>query len=137
MADKDDSFVVTSGKRKTAVARATARKGAGRVRINSIPVELFEPEIARLKMMEPLIIADEKAKGIDIDVDLSGGGVMGQACAARTAISNAIVEFLNDTELQALYKSYDRGLLVSDPRRKLPKKPGGRGARKKRQKSYR
>jgi small subunit ribosomal protein S9 len=137
MADKEDSFVVTSGKRKTAVARATARKGAGRVRINSVPVELFEPEIARMKMMEPLILADEKVKGIDIDVDLSGGGVMGQACAARTAISNAIVEYLKDTELQALYRSYDRGLLVSDPRRKLPKKPQGRGARKKRQKSYR
>ena len=42
-----------------------------------------------------------------------------------------------DEELEKLFKDYDRSLLISDPRRKLPKKPLGRGARKKRQKSYR
>jgi small subunit ribosomal protein S9 len=70
-------------------------------------------------------------------VNVSGGGFMGQADASRTAIAKAMVDFLDDKELGELFKSFDRSLLVSDPRRKMPKKPLGRGARKKRQKSYR
>jgi len=62
---------------------------------------------------------------------------MGQAEATRTAIAKGLVDFLKDEELERLFKDYDRSLLISDPRRKLPKKPLGRGARKKRQKSYR
>ena len=52
----------TSGKKKTAVARATVREGEGRVRINSQPVELAEPEMARLKMLEPFRIAGEELR---------------------------------------------------------------------------
>jgi small subunit ribosomal protein S9 len=138
MTEKKAVHVVTaSGKRKMAVARATVRKGIGRVRIDSVPIELFQPEIARMKMLEPLMLAAEKRSLVDIDVELHGGGIMGQAAAARTAIANGIVEFLNDDALAGLFKQYDRSLLVSDPRRKLPKKPQGRGARKRRQKSYR
>ncbi|MCD6461131.1 MAG: 30S ribosomal protein S9 [Thermoplasmata archaeon] len=130
--------VVTSGKRKTAVARASIKKGKGRVRINHIPIELLTPELARLKMMEPLYIAGEKRWGkVDIKVNVRGGGVMGQADAVRTAIARGLVEYFNDSELEKIYRAYDRRMLVNDPRRKLPKKPLGRGARKKRQKSYR
>lgn len=132
-----DEPVVESGKRKTAVARAAAVKGIGRVRINRVPLEIYEPEMARMKISEPLILADTKRAGVDIDVDVHGGGIMGQAAAARTAIAKALVVYLKDSELANLYKQYDRGLLVSDPRRKLPKTPCGRGARKRRQKSYR
>lgn len=129
--------VNTSGKRKTAVARAVAREGTGKVRINSVPLDIITPELARLKMAEPLTLVPEKAAKIDIDVSVSGGGVMGQAEATRTAIAKAIVEFFNDEELKLAFKHFDRSLLISDVRRKLPKKPLGRGARKKRQKSYR
>ncbi|MCX8173356.1 MAG: 30S ribosomal protein S9 [Thermoplasmata archaeon] len=130
-------IITTSGKRKTAIARAYVREGKGRVRINKVPVEIYQPELARLKMMEPLILAKEKALKVDIDVVVKGGGTMGQASAARTAIAKGLVKFLGDKELEELFRKVDRNLLVSDPRRKLPKKPGGRGARKKRQKSYR
>lgn len=129
--------VNTSGKRKTAVARAVAREGTGKVRINSVPLDIVTPELARLKMAEPLSLVPEKAAKIDIDVSVSGGGVMGQAEATRTAIAKAIVEFYKDEELKLAFKHFDRSLLISDVRRKLPKKPLGRGARKKRQKSYR
>jgi small subunit ribosomal protein S9 len=129
--------VNTSGKRKTAVARAVAREGTGKVRINSVPLDIVTPELARLKMAEPLTLVPEKAAKIDIDVSVAGGGVMGQAEATRTAIAKAIVEFFNDEELKLAFKHFDRSLLISDIRRKLPKKPLGRGARKKRQKSYR
>ncbi|ADB57203.1 30S ribosomal protein S9 [Archaeoglobus profundus] len=129
--------VITSGKRKTAVAKAVVRDGVGRVRINKIPLEIFQPELARLTIMEPLIIAKDLAKKVDIDVTVNGGGVMGQAEAARTAIARGLVEWSGDEELKRAYLEYDRYLLVNDVRRKEPKKQGGRGARKRRQTSYR
>ncbi len=129
--------VLASGKRKTAIARATVTKGSGVVRVNSRPVEILEPELARLKILEPLKLAGKKAEAVDIAVRVLGGGVMGQADAARTAIARGLVSYLNDTDLESLYRDYDRTLIVPDTRRKLPKNPLGRGARKKRQKSYR
>jgi small subunit ribosomal protein S9 len=134
---KEKKVVNTSGKRKTAVARATVKSGKGKVRINKRPVEIHTPDLARDKIMEPLHLAGDKAKKVDIQVTVNGGGIMGQAEAARTAIARALVEFYDDDELKDLYKRYDRSLLVNDPRRKETKHPLGRGARKKRQKSYR
>ena len=130
-------IVLTSGKRKTAIARATIRDGKGRVRINKVPVELYNPEMARNMIMEPLIMAKELANKVDIDVNVNGGGVMSQAEAARTAIARALVEWSGDEELRKVYLEYDRTLLVNDIRRKEPKKQMGRGARKRRQTSYR
>ncbi|KYK21651.1 30S ribosomal protein S9 [Thermoplasmatales archaeon SG8-52-2] len=129
--------VNTSGKRKTAVARATVQKGSGLVRINSKPVELYEPEIARWKILEPLNIASDHVSKVNIDVSVQGGGFMSQASAARTAIAKGLVEFTGNPSLKIAFLDHDRSLLVSDSRRKEPKKPLGRGARKKRQKSYR
>ena len=129
--------VNTSGKRKTSIARAAIMKGKGRVRINKVPLELHSPELAKFKIMEPINIAGKKMDKLDIEVNVKGGGIMGQAYATRTAIAKGLVEFLGDKDLEAIYKQYDRSLLVSDPRRKMPKKPLGRGARAKRQKSYR
>lgn len=129
--------VNTSGKRKTAVARASIQKGTGQVRINKIPVEIYEPEIARWKLLEPLRIAGEYIDKINIDVSVKGGGFMSQASAARTAIAKGLVEFTGDPNLKIAFLDHDRSLLVSDSRRKESKKPLGRGARKKRQKSYR
>jgi small subunit ribosomal protein S9 len=130
-------IVNTSGKRKTAIARATVKTGKGRVRINKVPVELVSPEIAKLKIMEPLILAREMTETVDIDVNVTGGGFMGQADAVRTAIARGMVQYFGDDELKQRYIHYDRTLLVNDFRRHLPKKPLGRGARKMRQKSYR
>jgi small subunit ribosomal protein S9 len=127
----------SSGKRKTAIARATIKDGKGRIRINSVPLEILEPELARLKMMEPLELAGDRAVKVDIDVNVNGGGVMGQATATRTAIARGLVDYFEDEELRAKFRAFDRSLLVNDPRRSEPKHPLGRGARKKRQKSYR
>jgi small subunit ribosomal protein S9 len=128
----------TSGKKKTAVARATVSEGTGRVRINAEPVELVEPEQARLKMLEPFRIAEEELRdGVDIDVIVSGGGFAGQADAARTAIARGLVEHTNDAELRDAFMSFDRSLLVNDVRQSESKKWGGPGARARYQKSYR
>lgn len=129
--------VNVSGKRKTAVARATARKGEGRIRINNTPLEIYSPELARLKIREALHFAGKHANTVDIDIDVKGGGVMGQAEAIRTAVARAIYEFSGDEDLKSAFLSYDRTLLVNDTRRKEAKHQLGRGARKKKQKSYR
>jgi small subunit ribosomal protein S9 len=138
MADPKVKVVTTSGKRKTAIARATIKKGQGRIRVNKIPIEIHDPELARLKIMEPLILVGEKkVNKIDVRVKVAGGGIMGQADAARTAIAKGLVKYFDDKGLKEMFLKHDRSLLVNDPRRKEPKHPLGRGARKKRQKSYR
>ena len=130
--------LVVSGKRKTATARAVVKPGMGRIRINKTPIEIFEPEIAREKIMEPLIQAgDEVWKQLDIDIKVSGGGYMGQAEAARMAIANALLKWTKSTHLRTIFTEYDRTMVVGDPRRKEPKKFGGPGARARDQKSYR
>ena len=128
----------TSGKKKTAVARATIRDGTGKVRINTQPVELVEPELARLKMLEPFRVVENNVRdGVDIDVRIEGGGVVGQADAARTAIARGLVQHTNDAELRDAYLAFDRSLLVNDVRQRETKKWGGPGARARYQKSSR
>jgi small subunit ribosomal protein S9 len=134
---KAPQIVQTTGKRKQAIARCTVRKGTGQVRINQQPLEIVEPELVRQKIQEPLLMVGEKWKNLNIAVDVAGGGIMGQASAARTAVARGLLEWLKDPALAEMFKKYDRSLVVNDPRRKLPKRPGGRGARKRRQKSYR
>lgn len=131
-------IIVVSGKRKTALARAIVRPGGGRIRINKIPVEIVEPEIAREKILEPLMRAGENIwKQIDIDVKTSGGGYMGQAEAARMAIANGLLKWSKSSHLRTVFSEYDRTMIVGDSRRKETKKFGGPGARAKKQKSYR
>ena len=128
----------TSGKKKTAIARATVSDGKGRVRINSTPVELVEPELARLKMLEPFRIAEEELRdGVDVDVTVEGGGYAGQADAVRTAIARGLVDHTGDAELRDAYREFDRSLLVNDVRQTEAKHWGGPGARARYQKSYR
>ena len=130
-------IINTSGKKKAATARATLKEGKGIVRINKVPLDIHEPRLARLKIQEPVEIAGDLLKGMNIDVVVSGGGIMGQTDAVRTAIAKGIVEWTGDTALKEAYSDYDRNLLVSDHRQKERKKFGGPGARSKYQKSYR
>ncbi|MEA2089395.1 MAG: 30S ribosomal protein S9 [Thermoproteota archaeon] len=130
--------MVVSGKRKTAVARALIKHGKGRIRVNRVPIEIFEPKIARDKIMGLLQLAgDEVLKEVDVNVKVSGGGFMGQAEAARMAIARALLKWTKKARLRTLFMEYDRTMLAGDPRRKEPKKFGGPGARAKSQKSYR
>jgi small subunit ribosomal protein S9 len=125
------------GRRKAAVARATVREGKGRVYVNKRALDVYEPELARLRILEPLQLAPEVAKRVDIHVNVSGGGFMGQADAARTAVARALVEWTGDKKLHERFKEYDWAMVKSDVRQKETRKPGGPGARAKFQKSYR
>jgi len=130
--------VIISGKRKTAIARATLRMGRGRIRINNIPLEIFEPQASRLKIMEPLLQVDSELRNqVDINIKVAGGGFMGQAEAARMALAKGLLRWTRSKHLQSAFTDYDRTMLAGDPRRKESKKFGGPGARARDQKSYR
>ncbi|MFB6265656.1 MAG: 30S ribosomal protein S9 [Candidatus Nanohaloarchaea archaeon] len=130
--------VNTIGRRKTAKARATVKEGEGEVRVNRKPLERFS-EMAELRMKEPLRIAGEVADEVDIQVNVDGGGKMGQAEAARMAIARGLVEFSGEEDLEERMREYDRYMLVEDFRRTETRKPSqsSKGARHKQQKSYR
>ncbi len=129
--------VHTSGKRKRSIARATLKPGSGIVRLNKILIDNLQPKLARMKLREPLILAEELALNVDIDVNAHGGGFMSQAEAARLAIAKALVEYSKDSKLEKRFQDYDRQLLVADVRRKETRKPNDSKARAARQKSYR
>jgi len=129
--------VHTSGKRKRSIARATLKPGTGIIRFNHILIDNLQPKLARMKLREPLILAEELAAKVDIDINAHGGGFMSQAEAARLAIAKALVEFSKDSKLEKRFQEYDRQLLVADVRRKETRKPNDSRARAARQKSYR
>jgi len=131
-------IVISSGKRKTAIARAIIRPGKGRVFINNIPLEIYPIEMARWKILEPLLLAgDDIRNSVDIHVNVRGGGVMAQADAARIAIARGLVELTKNEELKKLFLEYDKTMLSGDPRQAEPKKFARYSARRRWQKSYR
>jgi small subunit ribosomal protein S9 len=129
--------VVSTGKRKTSLAKATVKDGAGRLRINGVPLEVYQPEVARMRIMEPLILFGSNWKRYDIKVRVSGGGYMSQADAVRMAVATGLVRMSQDFEARSKMIEHDRTMLVGDPRRTEPKKFGGPSARSRYQKSYR
>ncbi len=146
-------IVVATGKRKRAIARAVISPGKGRVWINGIPIELVIPELARAKMLEPLLLAGKKIRSlIDIRVKVEGGGFMGQADAVRMAIARGLLEYFRcergsgeecekanrlHEALKQIFEEYDRTMLAGDPRRTEPEKYMRYSARRRWQKSYR
>ncbi|MEX0763635.1 MAG: 30S ribosomal protein S9 [Nitrosopumilaceae archaeon] len=137
--------------RKTARAHVHITKGIGRVRINNIPIEMIQQETAREVMRAPLEIAGDLRDKIDVSVRVSGGGFMGQAYASAVGISRAIAGWTKSKkepkdhpftktireDLKKRLNEFDKHLLSGDDRRKEPKKFGGPGARRRKQKSYR
>ena len=139
------------GQRKACRAVATIWKGSGRVRINNIPAELIEPQVAKEMVMTPINLLGELRNRIDISVKVQGGGFMGQAFASAVAISRAVTGEGKGgrdpkdhplarsvrEEIRKKISEYDRHLLAGDPRQSESKKFGGPGARRRKQKSYR
>ncbi len=134
---KKTVVVVMRGKRKESIARASVRKGKGVVRINSHVLESFTHPYVRGLMEEPLRMAGDLVKDLDIYVNVYGGGQMGQAQAVRLAIARGIVKFTGNEELKARMLERDKYLVIEDVRRVEPKKYQGPKARARFQKSYR
>ena len=137
--------------RKTARAHAFITKGVGRVRINNVPVEMVQQEVAREIMLGPLEVAGDLRNKIDLSVKVKGGGFIGQSYASAIAISRAMTGWTKSRkepkdhpltrtvreDLRKRLTEFDKHLLSGDDRRKEPKKFGGPGARRRKQKSYR
>lgn len=136
MSEKKKVMII-SGKRKTAIAKAVLRSGAGKITFNNYPLNLVNPETARMKLMEPLLVAGEKAKNIDIKIKAQGGGVISQAEAARIAIARGLIRWTKSAQLKRALRNQDKAMLAGDPRRAESKKFGGPSARTRKQKSYR
>lgn len=137
---KKEKVITTTGKRKIAIARATIKSGTGKILINSKPLELWGTELLRLRIKEPLILAGELAKKVDIDVNVRSGGLTGQTDSIRMVIAKGLVDFFNSKELRQKFLQYDRNLLVFDFRRTEPHHAGGaskRGSRRHKQRSKR
>merc|ERR1712000_156998 len=143
MATKKQS-VQTFGK-KTATAVALCTAGVGLIKVNGRPLELVEPDILRYKLWKPVLyLGKERFANLDIRVRVKGGGHTAQIYAIRQAIGKGLVAYYqkyvdeaSKKEIKDILLTYDRTLLVADPRRCEPKKFGGKGARARFQKSYR
>lgn len=116
----------TSGRRKTAVARAYVKSGEGNITVNSRDYKsYFTTSILHYTVEQPLMLTDNLGK-YDIKINVSGGGFKGQAEAIRLAISKALTEI--EPDYRAILKP--EGLLRRDPRMVERKKPGQKKARK-------
>ena len=137
--------------RKTSSAHVYITKGVGKVRINNVPVEMIQQETAREVMLAPLEVSGDLRNKVNISVRVKGGGFMGQANATATAITRALIGWTkskkeprdhplsksNREDLRNRINEFDKYLISGDARRKEPKKFGGPGARRRKQKSYR
>ncbi len=117
--------VNTVGRRKAAVARVYVKSGKGDITINDRSLQTYFPlEIFQFIVKQPLLVTDN-AESYDIKITLDGGGIHGQAEAARLGIARALCEI--NAEMRPILKK--NGFLTRDPREVERKKPGRPGAR--------
>ena len=117
--------IVVSGKRKTAVAKATIENGNGVVTFNKKPLSLLS-NLQQLEIGEPLVIAKNVLGNLDFNIALNvkGSGIASQVEAGRLAIARAIVKFIKNSDIKNAFLMYDRNMLIADTRRKEACKPG-------------
>ncbi len=115
------------GRRKSAVARVWLRRGNGKIAVNGVDyVEYFDTEVDRFEVVKPFKVLHESAK-FDIEANVNGGGLGGQADAIKLGISRALLTY--DERYRPVLREHD--LLTVDSRVKERKKYGQLGARRK------
>jgi small subunit ribosomal protein S9 len=115
-----------TGRRKTATARVRLSEGSGKLTVNGRSFDsYFSHENFSKQAYAPLLTVSLREK-IDVTVNVSGGGVAGQAGAVAHGIARALQKM--NAELRAPLKK--AGHIKRDPRAKERKKPGQPGARK-------
>jgi small subunit ribosomal protein S9 len=117
----------TSGRRKTAVARIYLTDGSGKITVNGKDYKEYFPTLPLQYIVTQSTEVSELTGKFDVTVNVSGGGVKGQAEAVRLAIAKAIVEL--DPEKKPALRA--KGLMTRDDRMVERKKPGRKKARKK------
>jgi small subunit ribosomal protein S9 len=115
-----------TGKRKSAIARVYMKIGNGNIVVNKRSYdEYFSRPSLKMIIKQPFEITGKKDQ-FDLYINVSGGGVAGQAGAVKHGISKALLEY--DAELRGILKK--AGFLTRDARIKERKKYGQPGARK-------
>jgi small subunit ribosomal protein S9 len=117
---------IATGRRKTSVARIRMTAGSGKIDINGRNFEDYFPSVPLQNIVLQPLQAAKVVNNYDLSINATGGGVAGQAGAARLAIARALLQV--DSNLRSGLKS--EGLLRRDPRMKERKKSGQPGARK-------
>jgi small subunit ribosomal protein S9 len=118
--------ISATGRRKEAVSCVRLQAGTGKIKVNGKPIEnYFTTEAIRGYINQPLSVT-ATAGTVDIDAQLKGGGLAGQAGALRFSIARALIK--KDPSLRTVLKG--SGMLTRDSRVKERKKPGQPGARK-------
>jgi small subunit ribosomal protein S9 len=115
-----------TGRRKCSVARIFLRPGKGQITINGRAMDHYFANESARALVRQALLATETADKFDILILADGGGVLGQAGAARLGIARALCEF--NSELRGKLKQL--GYLTRDPREHERKKYGQKGARK-------
>ena len=119
-------MINTIGRRKTSVARIYMTPGNGKITVNNKAIEVYFPfDLHQIVVKQPLSLVGVEGN-YDVNINVDGGGIKGQAEAARMAISRALCEF--DAEHRGPLKK--EGFLTRDPRMVERKKPGRRKARR-------
>ena len=119
--------VNTVGRRKAAVARVFVKPGTGNITINQKELAVYFPlNILQYEVKQPLLVT-ETTENFDVVINLVGGGIKGQAEAARMGIARALCEI--NAEYRPVLKK--NGFLTRDAREVERKKPGQPGARRK------
>ncbi len=134
---KKNNVVVKIGKKKSAKARATIKKGKGEIKINSKPLNIWGSTYERNIIADPFSLIEDTIKKLNIRVKTWGGGKVSQAAAARVAIARGVVDWANDKEIKKVLTNYDDKILSGDARQREPNKPNRSSPRAKKQKSYR
>ena len=114
------------GRRKTSVARVFIKNGSGKITINNDAMEKYFPlETQRTIVTKPFTVTETTGK-YDVQINVDGGGISGQAGAISLGVARALVEISEDNR----QKLRDNGLLTRDPRMVERKKYGQKKARK-------
>jgi small subunit ribosomal protein S9 len=115
-----------TGRRKTSTARVYMQAGTGKITVNERPLdEFFGRETGRMIVRQPLELVEMTGK-FDITVQVSGGGITGQAGAIRHGIARALMEY--DSTLRGPLRQ--AGFVTRDAREVERKKVGRRKARR-------
>lgn len=116
----------TSGRRKTAVARIYLSQGSGNITVNGKDYKEYFPTLPLQYIVTQSTEVSGSAGKFDVKVNVTGGGIKGQAEAVRLAIAKAIVEL--DPEVKSALRA--KGIMTRDDRMVERKKPGRKKARK-------
>ncbi|KAF7684759.1 40S ribosomal protein S16 [Astathelohania contejeani] len=138
--------VTSIGQKKTCVARAVCKEGSSFfIKVNDVPLHLVQDRLLQAKIKEVVaLIRPINLDGLEITISIPRGGPTARVYAAVQAFAKSVLAYYGKyydewkkVEIENRIRAFDRSIIITDSRRREPKKYGGPGARARYQKSYR